>query len=129
MRRALLSLFVIAVLVIPAPAILAKAENANGGNSSSSAGGNPPTSQGAEHRASASQGGSAASQGGGSTAPVPGGTYQGRSMSVPDQNGHGPERDTNGVDKPGGTGGLDDDRDYNNGCGNDTDFNDDNEGL
>ena len=33
------------------------------------------------------------------------------------------------ADKPGGSGGFDDDRDWNNGCGNDTDFEDDNNGL
>ena len=33
------------------------------------------------------------------------------------------------ADKPGGTGGFDSDKDWNNGCGNDTDFEDDNNGL
>ncbi|MCA1674572.1 MAG: hypothetical protein LC799_21080, partial [Actinobacteria bacterium] len=46
-----------------------------------------------------------------------------------DQDGHGPERDYNGTDKPNGTGGMDQaDQDGNNGCGNDDDFEDDNEG-
>lgn len=53
---------------------------------------------------------------------------QGGSDSEPDQDGKGPERDSNGTDKPGGPGGEDSDRDGNNGCGNDDDFNDDNEG-
>jgi len=35
---------------------------------------------------------------------------------------------TGAADKPGGTGGFDADRDWNNGCGNDTDFEDDNNG-
>jgi hypothetical protein len=35
---------------------------------------------------------------------------------------------TGAVDKPGGTGGFDADHDWNNGCGNDTDFEDDNNG-
>lgn len=55
---------------------------------------------------------------------------QGKSPSEPDQNGSGPERDHEGTDKPGGPGGKDkDDQDGNNGCGNDDDFEDDNEGL
>lgn len=33
------------------------------------------------------------------------------------------------ADKPGGKGGFDSDKDWNNGCGNDTDFEDDNNGL
>lgn len=33
------------------------------------------------------------------------------------------------ADKPGGLGGFDADKDFNNGCGNDTDFEDDNNGL
>ena len=54
---------------------------------------------------------------------------QGNSESTPDQNGKGPERDYNGTDKPGGSGGVDkNDQDGNNGCGNDDDFEDDNEG-
>ncbi|HYH28241.1 MAG TPA: hypothetical protein VEA19_05650 [Actinomycetota bacterium] len=54
---------------------------------------------------------------------------QGSSKSEPDQDGKGPERDTKGTDKPGGTGGADIyDQDGNNGCGNDDDFDDDNEG-
>ena len=35
---------------------------------------------------------------------------------------------TGAADKPGGAGGFDADRDWNNGCGNDTDFEDDNNG-
>src|SRR5204862_337345 len=35
---------------------------------------------------------------------------------------------TGAADKPGGHGGFDADRDWNNGCGNDTDFEDDNNG-
>jgi hypothetical protein len=35
---------------------------------------------------------------------------------------------TGAADKPGGSGGFDADRDWNNGCGNDTDFEDDNNG-
>jgi hypothetical protein len=60
----------------------------------------------------------------------PGGSGdQGASASTPDQDGHGPERDVNGTDKPDGPGGLDViDQDRNNGCGNDDDFEDDNEG-
>ena len=54
---------------------------------------------------------------------------QGRSASEPDDNGSGPERDHNGTDKTGGPGGADlEDQDGNNGCGNDDDFEDDNEG-
>jgi hypothetical protein len=54
-----------------------------------------------------------------------GGSYpQGYSTSDPDGMTNG------GADKPGGTGGLDKtDQDGNNGCGNDTDFEDDNNGL
>ena len=33
------------------------------------------------------------------------------------------------ADKPGGSGGFDDDRDWNNGCGNDADLEDDNNGM
>lgn len=54
---------------------------------------------------------------------------QGNSESAPDEDGHGPERDYNGTDKPNGPGGMDlADQDGNNGCGNDDDFEDDNEG-
>ena len=54
---------------------------------------------------------------------------QGNSTSEPDGNGKGPERDAGGVDKPDGPGGVDIlDQDGNNGCGNDDDFEDDNEG-
>jgi len=53
---------------------------------------------------------------------------QGKSASDPDDDGRGPDRG-NGLDKPGGDGGLDPlDQDGNNGCGNDDDFEDDNEG-
>lgn len=55
---------------------------------------------------------------------------QGKSESTPDQDGRGPDRDNGGTDKPGGPGGADpSDQDGNNGCGNDDDFDDDNEGL
>jgi hypothetical protein len=54
---------------------------------------------------------------------------QGNSTSAPDEDGHGPERDFGGTDKPNGPGGMDlADQDGNNGCGNDDDFEDDNEG-
>lgn len=54
---------------------------------------------------------------------------QGNAASEPDANGTGPERDEGGLDQPGGPGGLDVlDQDGNNGCGNDEDFEDDNEG-
>ena len=60
---------------------------------------------------------------------------QGQSTSDPDDDGNGPDRnnDDPGADKPGAgtdpTGGVDEaDQDGNNGCGNDDDFEDDNEG-
>ena len=54
---------------------------------------------------------------------------QGNSTSDPDDDGHGPDRSNGGPDKPNGTGGVDlADQDGNNGCGNDDDFEDDNEG-
>ena len=54
---------------------------------------------------------------------------QGSSASEPDGNGHGPERDAGGIDQADGPGGVDlADQDGNNGCGNDDDFEDDNEG-
>lgn len=54
---------------------------------------------------------------------------QGGSESEPDGDGRGPDRLDRGVDKPGEGGGLDTaDQDGNNGCGNDDDFEDDNEG-
>ena len=54
---------------------------------------------------------------------------QGKATSDPDNNGKGPERHSGGADKPNGKGGLDKaDQDGNNGCGNDDDFEDDNEG-
>ena len=54
---------------------------------------------------------------------------QGNSGSDPDDDGRGPDRSNGGADKPGGPGGVDlDDQDGNNGCGNDDDFEDDNEG-
>ena len=54
---------------------------------------------------------------------------QGNSGSDPDDDGRGPDRSNGGADKTGGSGGVDqDDQDGNNGCGNDDDFEDDNEG-
>jgi hypothetical protein len=54
---------------------------------------------------------------------------QGKAASTPDQDGRGPDRDQGGTDKPDGPGGADIlDQDGNNGCGNDDDFDDDNEG-
>lgn len=54
---------------------------------------------------------------------------QGKSQSDPDDNGKGPERSNGKSDKPGSVGGVDkEDQDGNNGCGNDDDFEDDNEG-
>jgi LPXTG-motif cell wall-anchored protein len=60
----------------------------------------------------------------------PGGSgNQGRSPSDPDDDGRGPDRSNGGPDKPNGSGGVDlADQDGNNGCGNDDDFEDDNEG-
>jgi hypothetical protein len=57
-------------------------------------------------------------------------SIQGNSDSDPDDDGRGPDRSNGGSDKPnGGVGGLDHaDQDSNNGCGNDDDFEDDNEG-
>ena len=61
---------------------------------------------------------------------VEGGTNSGASQSDPDDDGHGPDRSNGGPDQPGGSGGVDlADQDGNNGCGNDDDFEDDNEGL
>jgi hypothetical protein len=54
---------------------------------------------------------------------------QGNAQSDPDDDGHGPDRSNGGADQPGGPGGVDKaDQDGNNGCGNDDDFEDDNEG-
>ncbi len=54
---------------------------------------------------------------------------QGGAKSDPDDDGRGPDRSNGGVDQPGGPGGAYDwDQDGNNGCGNDQDFEDDNEG-
>ena len=54
---------------------------------------------------------------------------QGNSSSDPDDDGRGPDRSNGGADKPDGPGGVDlADQDGNNGCGNDDDFEDDNEG-
>ena len=54
---------------------------------------------------------------------------QGNAQSDPDDDGNGPDRSNGGADKPGGPGGDDlADQDGNNGCGNDDDFEDDNEG-
>jgi hypothetical protein len=54
---------------------------------------------------------------------------QGKSESDPDDDTRGPERTNGGPDKPNGVGGWDlADQDGNNGCGNDDDFEDDNEG-
>ncbi|MGH2685824.1 MAG: hypothetical protein ACRDJP_10210, partial [Actinomycetota bacterium] len=60
----------------------------------------------------------------------PGGSgNMGWASSEPDQNTTGPERDVDGRDQPDNTGGADKlDQDGNNGCGNDDDFEDDNEG-
>ena len=55
---------------------------------------------------------------------------QGDAESDPDDDGRGPERTNGGADEPGGPGGVNQaDQDGNNGCGNDQDFEDDNEGL
>src|SRR3954465_7804913 len=56
------------------------------------------------------------------TASAGGSGTQGRSTSDPDGMSNG------GADKPGGAGGYDSDHDGNNGCGNDDDFEDDNNG-
>jgi hypothetical protein len=54
---------------------------------------------------------------------------QGSSPSDPDDNGTGPDLTNGGQDQAGGPGGVDpEDQDGNNGCGNDDDFEDDNEG-
>jgi hypothetical protein len=60
----------------------------------------------------------------------PGGSEtQGRARSEPDADGRGPDRNDQGTDKPGHDGGLyPQDQDGNDGCGNDHDFEDDNEG-
>jgi hypothetical protein len=60
----------------------------------------------------------------------PGGSgTQGKARSEPDADGRGPDRNDRGTDKPGHDGGLyPQDQDGNNGCGNDHDFEDDNEG-
>jgi hypothetical protein len=60
----------------------------------------------------------------------PGGSgTQGRARSEPDADGRGPDRNDRGTDEPGHDGGLyPQDQDGNNGCGNDHDFEDDNEG-
>ncbi len=53
---------------------------------------------------------------------------QGKAKSDPDDNGKGPERTNGGMDQAGGPGGADHaDQDGNNGCGNEDDFEDDNE--
>ena len=55
---------------------------------------------------------------------------QGDAQADPDDNGNPPERSNGGADEPGGEGGVNPaDQDGNNGCGNDQDFEDDNEGL
>lgn len=54
---------------------------------------------------------------------------QGKASHDPDDDGHGPDRSNGGADHPGADGGVDlADQDGNNGCGNDDDFEDDNEG-
>ena len=54
---------------------------------------------------------------------------QGKAQADPDDDGRGPDRTNGGADQPGGRGGADKaDQDGNNGCGNDDDFEDDNEG-
>lgn len=54
---------------------------------------------------------------------------QGKAKSDPDDDGRGPDRTNGGMDQAGGSGGADHaDQDGNNGCGNDDDFEDDNEG-
>ena len=54
---------------------------------------------------------------------------QGAAQHDPDDDGRGPDRSNGGIDQPDGPGGEDlADQDGNNGCGNDDDFEDDNEG-
>ena len=54
---------------------------------------------------------------------------QGKAKADPDDDGRGPDRSNGGVDQPNRPGGTDKaDQDGNNGCGNDDDFEDDNEG-
>ena len=54
---------------------------------------------------------------------------QGNAQSDPDDDTRGPDRTNGGADQIGGPGGIDkEDQDNNNGCGNDDDFEDDNEG-
>jgi hypothetical protein len=60
----------------------------------------------------------------------PGGSgNQGKAAHDPDDDGNGPDNSNGGLDQPDGPGGDDlADQDGNNGCGNDDDFEDDNEG-
>ena len=71
-----------------------------------------------------------AEPGGSGTQGDDGTQIQGDAASDPDDNGNPPARTNGGADEPGGPGGENPlDQDGNNGCGNDQDFEDDNEGL
>ena len=89
--------------------------------------GNGPSVNGTEHALAGSANGmnrpgEPGSWKGNGHEPSPTSFPQGHSPSDPDADGNG------GQDKPGGAGGFDDDKDGNNGCGNDRDREDDNNG-
>lgn len=128
-------LLVVLALVLVAPA----ASAATGGQGKAQAGGNNGkalglVAQGTQHAANgaahaaanASRGmnrlGAPGSWGERGHVPATVGDPQGHAPSDPDWTGNG------GLDKPGETGGFNDDRDGNNGCGNDSDREDDNNG-
>ena len=128
-------LITVLALVLVAPAAAA----ATGGQANAQAGGNNGNAlglvaQGAQHAANgaahaaanASRGmnrpGAPGTWGDQGHVPAPVSAPQGYSPSDPDWTGN------DGLDKPGATGGFNDDRDGNNGCGNDSDREDDNNG-
>jgi hypothetical protein len=125
-RRLLVALFATALVLLPLVGAEAKKGENNAGGSERS----HQVRQNENH--DAKQDGTGTPDAGDNRHPSgkdrsvePGGSWpQGRSRSDPDG------MENGGADKPGGSGGIDKaDQDGNNGCGNDDDFEDDNNGL
>ena len=144
-RRPVLSAFLALAIAVFFSLFAAGGATAGEGNGNGNGQGNGQGSEKSEQAKQKSSGGGGGGGGGGGTASssaqkapdqtpndhpsgkdrfgsAGGSGTQGKSTSDPDGMSNG------GADKPGGTGGFDADKDGNNGCGNDDDFEDDNNG-
>jgi hypothetical protein len=136
-RIALIALVALMLLVVAAPAALAAPSQQSldrhaelstreapgqSGSHASNAGGNGASHAAANADKGMNRPGSAGEWKDNGHVPSVNSFPQGNAPSNPDADGNG------GLDKPGQTGGFDADRDGNNGCGNDSDREDDNNG-